>query len=196
MGLKADQLKLPDLNQGQLLKRHLSGDRQAFAELMSLYRAPVYTYLVRHGICEAERDDLFQEIFMKIHRGAKRYDQSRALAPWVFTIVANSVRSFYRIKRVETNELDDKEESANPQASELYLAQQTAQFLELEIQKLPLAQREALLLSLQEDLSQDDIAQALKIPVNTVKTNLRRARERLSQRLVQRNATIEREGSQ
>ena len=59
--------------------------------LVSRYRAAVYSYLVRCGVAEADRDDLFQEIFIRIHRAASRYRPDCPLHPWLFTIVANAV---------------------------------------------------------------------------------------------------------
>ncbi len=63
---------------------------------MAAYRRPVYSYLVRSGVAEADRDDVFQGIFLKIHAAAETYDPARPLAPWLFTIVANSVRNHFR----------------------------------------------------------------------------------------------------
>ena len=57
----------------ELLLRHLGGEPGAFADLVSRYRAPVYSYLLRCGVAEPDRDDLFQEIFIRIHRSASRY---------------------------------------------------------------------------------------------------------------------------
>ena len=45
---------------------------------------------------EAERDDLFQSIVLKIHEAAARYQPARPLAPWLFTIAANTVRNHFR----------------------------------------------------------------------------------------------------
>ena len=63
---------------------------------MAAYRRPVYSYLVRSGVADADRDDVFQGIFLKIHTAAGSYDPTRPLAPWLFTIVANSVRNHFR----------------------------------------------------------------------------------------------------
>jgi DNA-directed RNA polymerase specialized sigma24 family protein len=78
---------------------HRDGDAQAFAELVARYRRPVYGYLVRCGVEPAARDDLFQEVFAAIHRGAATYHAERRVKPWVFAIAANVVRSHYRKAR-------------------------------------------------------------------------------------------------
>src|SRR5687768_12742063 len=89
------------LEERRLLSRHLEGDQQAFTELVRAYRSPVYGYLVRCGVAESARDDLFQEVFLKIHGAAKSYTPERDLKPWLFTIVANTVRSHFRRKKIE-----------------------------------------------------------------------------------------------
>ena len=83
-----------------LLLRHRAGDRDAFAGLVEAYRAPVYSYLVRAGVPEGERDDLFQEVFLRVHRSASSYQEDRPVHPFLFTIVCNTVRTHLRRRRV------------------------------------------------------------------------------------------------
>ena len=71
------------LDETSLLPRHRQGDQYAFPELLECYRSPVYGYLVRCGIGASARDDLFQEIFAKIHRAAASYQSDRPLKPWL-----------------------------------------------------------------------------------------------------------------
>ncbi len=170
---------------------HAAGDRQAFAQLVGAYRAPVYSYLVRSGVPAADRDDLFQEVFIRVHRAAGSYNPSRPVAPWLFTIVANAVRNQLRARRVR--ELIFREAPAvepldcGERGDERIEAEQNRAWLEHEIQRLPQAQREALLLTHLKRMPRKQIAAALGIPLNTLKTNLRRARLELTRRLGKRN---------
>ena len=84
------QLRVVELEERSWLGRHCRGDQSAFPALLTAYRRPVYSYLVRSGVAEAERDDLFQSIFLKIHAAAKSYKPNLPLAPWLFTIAANT----------------------------------------------------------------------------------------------------------
>ena len=85
----------------ELLLRHRDGDPSAFPRLVARYRAPVYSYLVRCGVRESDRDDVFQDIFIKVHRAAAQFQSERPLHPWLFTIVANTVRTHHRKQRVK-----------------------------------------------------------------------------------------------
>ena len=178
----------------ELLLRHRLGDPQAFAGLVAEYRRPVYSYLVRCGVAETDRDDLFQDIFIKIHRSAAQYQDDRPLHPWLFTIVANTVRTYYRKKKVREMVFADSSEP-EPQApvadgERQVMARQTAAWLEQEIQKLPLAQQEVLILTCIENLPQKEVAEVLGLPINTVKTNLRRARLALIARRARKHGEV------
>src|SRR5262245_36979060 len=176
------------------LQRHRDGDPGAFAALLAQYRRPVYSYLVRCGVQAADRDDLFQTIFLKVHRAAAQYEASLPSHPWIFSIVANEVRSYVRRRRVRelvfapppaTHDAADPA----PDGERAAQARETVAWLEREIQQLPLAQREVLLLASIEGRPLADIAQALSMPLNTVKTHLRRARLALSEKLARRRVT-------
>ena len=185
------------IEEGQLLVRHRGGDADAFAELVARYRRPVYSYLVRCGVEAAARDDLFQEVFTSIHRAAATYQPERPLKPWVFTIVANIVRGHYRKSRVrEAAAATDPEPSDSaPDSHQLVEARETAAWIEHAIATLPFSQREVVVLCCIEQLPQDDAAATLGMPVNTVKTHLRRARITLAQALARRQAVLRREVS-
>ena len=68
----------------ELLLRHRDGDSSAFPKLVARYRAPVYSYLVRCGVRESDRDDVFQDIFIKIHRAAAQFQSERPLQSLAF----------------------------------------------------------------------------------------------------------------
>lgn len=182
-------LEIPDQgipqDERRLLLRHRSGDPDAFTHLVSEYRAPVYAYLVRCGIAESDRDDVFQDIFIKVHRAAGRYEQHRPLHPWLFTIVANTVRSHYRklrVRRIVFAEQDPQpeRESSLPDGQEVAEARETASQLESALRRLPDSQREVVLLCCVESLSPSDVAEMLRVPAATVRTRLARGRAALA----------------
>ena len=183
--------------EGDLLVRHCRGDAHAFAEFVARYRRRVYGYLVRCGVEEGVRDDLFQEVFTRIHGAAPGYQPDRPANPWVFAIVANVVRSYYRKARVragmvlaiERSPIDD----AAPDSQALAEARETAAWIEKAIAALPFSQREVVVLCCVERLAREDVAAALGMPVNTVKTHLRRGRIALAQALARRKAALRRE---
>jgi RNA polymerase sigma-70 factor (ECF subfamily) len=175
------------------LALHLAGDKQAFAQLMQAYRKPVYSYLVRSGLDKNTRDDLFQDIFFKIHKSASQYTQANPLSPWIFTIAINTLRNHLRDNKKQSNHLSlysqektelklvnqliDQSPSPDKQAQSNHLIQ----WLQQEIQNLPKAQSEALNLTVIEGLKLSEVAEILKQPLSTIKTHVRRARQSLIQ---------------
>jgi len=174
------------------LLRYQEGDRDAFALLVADYRRPVYSYLIRCGVAEADRDDVFQVVFLKIHHAAPQYRADLPSHPWIFTIVANEVRSYLRRRRVRelVFAAPARHEPVDPAPGGEWTVQarETVAWPEEEIGRLPLPQREVLILASLESRPLNEVGQALGLPLNTVKTHLRRARLVLSQRLARRLA--------
>jgi RNA polymerase sigma-70 factor (ECF subfamily) len=177
-------------DEGDLLLRHLAGDRAAFGELVAAYRAPVFSYLARCGVAEADRDDLFQEVFIRTHRAARTWDSGRPFHPWFFTIVCNAVRNHLRKRRVRRLVFTEPREEAPPEPAapeadgeRRAAARQTVRRLEEEIRRLPLKQREVVLLAAVQKRPLKEVAEILDLNLNTVKTHLRRGRLALAQAL-------------
>ena len=174
------------------LPRHVRGDTAAFPALLSAYRRPVYGYLVRADVGAGERDNLFQAIFLRVHRAARDYLATRPLAPWLFTIAAHVVRNHFRDSSVPgvVVALDDGTDVAAdpaPGPERAAAARITVDWLEGALAALPETPRQVLLLIGVVGLGQGEVATALDLPLGTVKTHLRRARLRLAAELAHRD---------
>jgi RNA polymerase sigma-70 factor (ECF subfamily) len=185
-----------------LLERHRRGDPDAFPALVAAFRAPVFGYLTRCGVASADRDDLFQEVFLRVHRAAGPDGTSELptgpVAPWLFTIAVNLVRSHFRktsVRKVMTLDAEagtTTASDATPPDRALESREKIA-WLEAAMAKLPLEQREALVLSTIEGLEIAEVAAALDVPADTVKTRVRRARLALAEARARANVRAERE---
>lgn len=184
-----------------LLSRHLRGDPQAFPALVALLGGPVLSTLRRLGVRHPDCDELFQDVFVKVHGAAHTYQADRALRPWVLTIAVNVARSWHRRQKVRSlvlldgGEAQDRAPASAVDPHRDAEAAETARWLQASLEDLPGAHREALVLVTLEGLSLADAASALDLPVSTVKTHLRRARLELAQGLVRRRTTLEREAT-
>ncbi len=185
-----------------LLERHRRGDPDAFPALVAAFRAPVFGYLTRCGVSAADRDDLFQEVFLRVHRAAGPDGTSDLptgpVAPWLFTIAVNLVRSHFRkagVRKIMTLDADaGSHTAASTTAPDRALeSRRDLAWLEAAMQKLPLEQREALVLSSIDGLELAEIAAALEVPVDTVKTRVRRARLALAEARARAGVRAERE---
>lgn len=170
----------------------------SLAALIASHKAPVYGYLTRSGVSPADRDDLFQEIFLKVH-GAIASAPADAIAPWLFAIVVNTVRSHFRKAQVRAivrldGSADPDVVTSEPGPDRALEARRTAAWLDAQIARLPLEQREVILLCAVEGLELADAAAALGAPLETVKTRLRRARLALAEARAKVSMREEREG--
>jgi RNA polymerase sigma-70 factor (ECF subfamily) len=176
-----------DLEERSWLAQHLKGDKGAFAKLMQAYRKPIYSYLVRCGLDKSTRDDLFQDIFFKIHKSAQQYDPANKLSPWLFTIAANTVKNHIRDQKPdhiqksldisEVHELHLVDSAPTPEKQND--SSHSIQWLQQALLELPKAQAQALNLAIIDGLKIKEVAAILKQPVSTVKTHIRRARQSL-----------------
>lgn len=175
------------------LVRHCQGDGAAFGEMVTRYRSPVYSYLVRMGVHADARDDLFQDIFLRVHKAASRYDAERPFQPWLFTIVANAVRNHTRRRRLTALRFVDQPPDAlreppdtAPDGERTVAGRETAAWLEGAIRALPTSQREVLVLTTIEHQPLATVAEILRLPLGTVKSRLSRARMSLARALSRR----------
>jgi len=171
-----------DLQERSWLAAHLRGDQQAFAQLMQAYRKPIYAFLVRHGLDPQLRDDLFQDIFLKIHHAAHQYRPNRPLSPWIFTIAIYTLRDHQRKKSLPLTTVEaavDVVEDEQPSPEHAAHLDETMAWLQQAMQSLPGTQAEALNLSMIKGMKISEIGVVLGLPVNTIKSHLRRAKQTL-----------------
>ncbi len=195
---KGHGLRVVNLEELQWLPRHARGDGDAFPALMDAYRAPVWNYLARCGVNLQLRDDLFQDIFLKIHQSAPSYRAAWPLRPWIFTIAANTLRNHVRDRQRQRqffapDELPDPPDP-RPRVDESAAIVETKAWLDKAIMLLPFSQREVLVLVTLESLPLKEVAAILKVSQNTVKTRLRRARLKLADMLAARESTGRNDG--
>lgn len=180
-----------------LLSRHCQGDGKAFPELIARFGSLVYTVVGRYGLSAEERDDVFQEVFVRVHRAAASYQPDKPLKPWLLTIAVNTARSY--LSRSRSREFSDAGGSAlrlvssQPSSQELVEASRTLRWLAGQLDALPVEQREVILLCCVHHLGMQQAAEVLGIPVGTVKTHLRKGRLSLAAALQRRASTEVRE---
>ena len=167
--------------------------------LVGEFRARVFGYLTRCGVPFADREDLFQEVFLRVHR-SEGQPEDAPTAPWIMAITVNVVRSHFRKVSVRSVVLldanpDDGVASSDTGPERALSAKQAVAWLEAAMLKLPLEQREALILCAVDGLELADAAEALDVSVDTVKTRLRRARLALVEARARLSVRAEREES-
>jgi RNA polymerase sigma-70 factor (ECF subfamily) len=178
-----DLLKLneatPGFSEEQLAKAR-SGDTAAIALLIQAHQRSVYTLALRLLGTRELAEDLTQEVFMQLNGNLKFIASATHLQFWLRKVTSyRAIDQLRRRSRIEMTPLDDEVPLVSAADGGDPLLQRHLQRLLLELS--PPA-RAVLLLRYQEDLDPVDIARTLEMPINTVKSHLKRALEILRQR--------------
>ena len=180
-----------------LMLRYRDGDVRAFELLVTRHRKPIYNFILRFVRDPAQAEDVTQETFLRLVKGADAYERQAKFTTWLYTIARNlCVDASRRAKHRKAASLDapvgDDDGSATlidfvpdsgagvdrqAQSRELAIRMRTA------IEALPDEQREIFLLREVADLQFNEIAAVVGCPENTVKSRMRYALEKLREAL-------------
>ena len=102
-----------------LMARYAAGDSAAFEELFERYEPRAYAFFFRRTGSPQRAEDLYQELFLRIHRARDRYDPARPFTPWFFQIANRLLVDDYR-RAFRTREVPmaDREPKADRASSE------------------------------------------------------------------------------
>jgi RNA polymerase sigma-70 factor (ECF subfamily) len=165
-----------------LIRQALAGRQRAYAKLVARHQDAVYSVVRRMVRSDDDADDLCQEAFVAAFRSLDRFDLDRPFRSWLLRIASNlTIDHLRREKRWKGVIVEDSFEtyersSAGPTPLEHVEARETAKMLEVGMASLPPEQRMALLLRVHQGLSYQEISEAMRVPVGSVKTWLHRAR--------------------
>ncbi|MFH0929900.1 MAG: RNA polymerase sigma factor [Candidatus Moraniibacteriota bacterium] len=167
------------MKDNQLIKKILSGDEEAFVEIVKIYLDPVYNFVYRLVGDRDAAEDLTQETFVKVWKNLKRFDQKRSFKTWLFAIAKNSAFDWLKKKKeIPFSTFTDEEgdnwlenvADENILFDEILERKNIAEELDEILQKLPPHYRAILLLHYKEDFSLHEIAEILSEPYNTIKS--------------------------
>jgi RNA polymerase sigma-70 factor (ECF subfamily) len=155
----------------------MSDDHDAFAQLLQMHQSPVRQFLRRLTGYDHERaNDLAQEAFWKAYRNIGTYRAEGRFRSWLFRIAYQLfVTEERRNGKMELVELPAEPWSDVSEGDQLVAARTVEQLLG----HLRVEERAAIVLHYRHELTQQEVATALEMPLGTVKTFIRRGREKL-----------------
>jgi len=171
-----------------LVRAFQEGDEKAFEEIVRRYQRQVanIVYLTMGG--RAEVEDLTQEVFLRVYRSIGRVNVEQSLFSWIYRIALNLCIDELRkrkVKRILALETAEEASDHSPMlretagASDDLMSQEKKDQILSALRKLTPAHRTALVLREYEDMSYKEIANALHITEQAVKSRIFRAREEL-----------------
>ena len=176
MGLTSDKLDLTRQSDVDLVRLCLGGDKSAFAELVRRHGSLLRTHLRRMGAQGADADDMAQEAFMSAYEHLSEFRFDGAFVGWLKRIASRRYLKKVRAnsKYMLTDDMSPFE--PDPTANE---GEFRAHNLDAALNRLKPVERLCVTLNFSGDLSHQEIADELKLPLGTVKSHIKRAMDQL-----------------
>lgn len=168
---------------------------QVFRELVNQHRDRLYRFVLRHIGHATDAEDLAQQAFVEAARTYASFRGESQLSTWLYGIAMNLVRNHlsrapHRVHRFEDDEslADLPGHGADPETQHDHT--ELVRWLEADLAELMPEMREVLLLVALDDLSYEDAAALLAVPIGTVRSRVSRARSQLRRRMAERGAVL------
>ena len=181
----------------ELVEKCRTGDHSAWEIIVQRRHARIYNLAYRFTGRFDEAEDLTQEVFLKVYRTLHSYRaESGALETWIVRVARNHFIDHYRKHKTERTQTSTLEPHHEASVSSTVRVENPAQALDRKetsdrvhrlLALLPEDQREAVILRDLEELSYEEIAELLELPLGTVKSRINRGRIELA-RLVRAGA--------
>lgn len=187
----------PEFPDEGLMLAYRDGNLAAFDSLYARHDRRVFRHILRMVRDHSESCDLAQEVWIKVTQARRSYEPTAKFSTWLYRIVVNHVRDYYKLarNRHRGESLDD--DSADEQARAAMeptmarhdepdawlIRKQSSEELIAAIDRLPVLQREALLLHIDAGMSLDEIAAMTLVNFETVKSRIRYAMKKLRDEL-------------
>jgi RNA polymerase sigma-70 factor (ECF subfamily) len=181
---------MPEPTDDELVARSRTGDDEAFAVLVTRYRARVFGLIGRTIGDPARADDLAQDVFLRIHRGLPYFRGRSKLSTWIYRIVVNvCLQEAGRPVRIEVPAETPGDEDHAPRELAVrdpaFEAVELRDRLEKALATLPPNYRLLVAAHYLQGVQYEDLADAMQMPLGTVKTHLHRARQLLRRALTE-----------
>ena len=179
------------MEDANLVQQVRGGDHAAFAELVERHRGAVYRAAFAALGNDADAEDIAQEALVLVYRRIDQFRGEASVRTWMVSItwrlaLSRRRRLWWKLGRTAAQESElHALRDVTPSAEARMRSAQFIRTVQQQIRGLPPKLRDALLLSVAGDLTQDEIAAALDIPAATFRGRLRDARLRLKARLGQ-----------
>lgn len=168
-------------NERELVERCRRGDEGAFQELVDRYKDLVFALIARTVQDRSRAEDLAQDVFLRVHRGLPYFRGEARLSTWIYRIVANvCLQDHARVPAAVSLDDDAARPKVNASATDRQFGDlELRDRLEKAIARLPANYRLLVAAHYLNGIQYEDLADALQLPLGTVKTQLYRAKQQL-----------------
>ena len=154
----------------ELMAAVARGEERALGALVERHAVRLHAFLVRAAGTRDDADDLLQDTWIRVARGAPTFDPRRRARPWLYGIAANLARDHHRRRSVRLRAAHEERNAPAPERAVFRPLERID--LRDRLGRLPDRLREVLMLRFYADLDEAEMAEALGIPKGTVKSRL------------------------
>ncbi len=170
------------MNEASLLRRLQAGEELAFELLYERHQGRIYRYALRMSGSPETAEDVVQEVFLAMIRGARGYDPACGpLSSYLYGMARNLL--YKQLSPAGTDELDEEIAGVDTDPIEGMEQAERLERVRAAMAALPAHYREAVVLCDMEEMSYAEVAELLGVAVGTVRSRLHRARSLLLERL-------------
>src|SRR6266852_7980310 len=166
----------------EVLRRFVRGDQDAFESLFRQFESDVYQWILRIVRNASSAEDILIEAFWRAYRGRASFDSSRSFGAWMRRIATNAACDHLRVMRPRASWITTADGIEGPKSADCVLGES----ITLAFRRLPPKLQVVATLALIEGHSHAEIAEALDLPVGTVKSRLSRGVHALRKELARR----------
>jgi RNA polymerase sigma factor (sigma-70 family) len=177
----------------EVVERVLAGDRNAFGLLVARYQRLVAHVVARLVRDDADREEVCQEVFLRVFRGVGDFKFGSKLSTWIARIAHRAALNHLEKKRLPLYEDMPEAEQARlqptssaPNPFEQVLAGEAREFVRHAIHELPARYRTVVTLHYLHEMTVEEVGAVVDLPAGTVKSHLFRARRLLKDALIER----------
>lgn len=176
-------------DEAALVRRCLAGDADAFEPIVMAYQGPLFNVALRMLGTPEDARDATQTAFIKAYEHLDSYDPRHKFFTWIYRILMNECLNVLRARRPNEPVPDDLVSKGDADRLDPIDAEKRRKAIQTAILALPVDYRQVIVLRHFAELSYEEIAATVGIPVKTVKSRLFSARQRLGEQLLGWKAT-------
>lgn len=182
------------LEDDEFVLNAMKGDQRAFKMLMDKYQKPLYFHVLKMVKEHEQVEDLVQEAFMKAFNNIQSYNTNYAFSTWLYRITTNHTIDYLRKRKLKTTSIHDPVKtrdgeveiqiSSHFETDRNIIRKERKEIIHDAINSLPEKYRQVIEMRHLDEMSYDEIADELNLPLGTVKAHIFRAREMLYKALI------------
>lgn len=159
----------------------LAGNKQAYALIINKYKNLLYATILRMTRNPHDAQDLVQESFIKVYEQLEKYNGTGSFSSWMYRVAINHCMDEFRKKRykMKSVEIDEGTIVSTTTPELIFFKNEKSRRLERLIATLPEDERIIILLRYVNELSYQEISEAVETPLATVRNKLHRAKKKM-----------------